>query len=304
MTRARALDGARIGFLLLAVACAWWGFRGRWGEVGDAAAAVGSPRTGLAVVGALVGLALTGALWRSLLAALGSRLAPADAAAVFFAGQLGKYVPGSVWSFAAQADLGRRHGVPARASVAASALFLMVHTASGLLLGSVLAAGGAVTTDLHRGWWLLLAALAAASLAPPFLRRLGDRLAGAGVRTRLGAADLLRSLALMAAVWACYGASAWALLPGLTPEGLPTAVAAFALAHAAGVLLVVAPAGLGAREAVLVALLAPAVGVPAAAAGALLVRAAHTLADVVLAATMPATARRTRAREVVGARDA
>ena len=284
MTRAHALLGARILFVLLTFGFAWWGFGGRWSEIRDVAVETGPARLCVAVLCALAGLALTGVLWRMLLAALGSRVALRDAGAVFFVGQLGKYVPGSVWSFAVQAQLGRRHGVAVRSSVSASALFLMLHTFSGLVLGGLLAAGGAVRTDVGRGWWLLLAAAGAAALTPPVLRLLGARLAGSPVS--FAARELVRSLALMAGVWACYGACLWVLLPPArhAPEDVLTVVAAFALAHAAGVLMVFAPAGLGAREAVLIALLAPAVGVPNAAAAALLTRVAHSIGDFMLAA--------------------
>jgi uncharacterized membrane protein YbhN (UPF0104 family) len=302
MTRAHALLGARIGFILITIGFAWWGFDGRWSEIGDAAAETDPLRLCGAVLCALAGLTLTGVLWRMLLSALGSRVELREAGAVFFVGQLGKYVPGSVWTFAVQAQLGRRHGVPARSSITASALFLMLHTFSGVLLGGGLAAGGVVRTDLGRGWWLLLAVIGAAALTPPVLRFLGDRLAGAGVRTTFGAGDLVRSLALMTGVWACYGVCLWVLLPldRSAPEDVLAAVAAFALAHAAGVLLVLAPAGLGAREAVLIALLAPTVGVPSAAAAALLARVAHSVADFALAAGAAGWARRGRTREAVG----
>lgn len=285
------MRGARIVFVLLVIGFAWWGLAGRWAEIGHAAAATGAVRLCVAVVCAAVGLALTGVLWRSLLARLGSPVPLRDAGAVFFVGQLGKYVPGSVWSFAVQAQLGRRHGVPARSSVTASALFLILHTFSGLVLGGLLVAGGVASTDLDLVWWLLLVAGGAVAMTPPVLRVLGRRLSGVDV----AAPDLLRSLVLMTVVWACYGASLWVLLP---TTDLLAAVAAFALAHAAGVLLVFAPAGLGAREAVLIALLAPAVGVPAAAAAALLARVAHSIGDFALAAAAAAWSR--RATEAVG----
>ena len=303
MTRARALLAARVGFVLLAVGCAWWGFGGRWGEIGETIGQVGPTRFLGATACAFAGLTLTGVLWWRLLAALGSPVVPRSAASVFFVGQLGKYVPGSVWSFAAQAQLGRRHAVPVRTSVTASTLFLLVHTASGLLLGGALAAGGAVCTDLDREWWLLVALGGGALMSPPVLRLLGDRLAGAGVRTAFTGGDLAGAAALMAGVWGCYGVSLWLLVPlaRSAPADLVTATAVFALAHAAGVLLVFAPAGLGAREAVVVALLAPTVGVPAAAAAALLARLAHTVADFALAAAAAGWARRAAVREVVGA---
>lgn len=280
MTRRRALDAARVLFVALALACAWWGFRGRWAEVGEAIATTGLLRVIAAVGCTAAGLALTAVLWRLLLRWTGADVAPRAAASVFLVGQLGKYVPGSVWSVAAQAQLGRAHGVPPRASVAASALFLLVHTATGLLLGGallLLVGPGAVPYPLAA----LAVAAGAVPLAPPLLRRAARRLAGR--EARFGGRELGATCALMAGTWVAYGLALAALVPGGAPDapGLVTTTGVFALAHAAGVLVVLAPAGLGAREGVLVALLAPALGVPGAAAVALLSRVVHALADVV-----------------------
>ena len=300
MTKAHALLGARIGFVLLVVGSAWWGFDGRWSEIGDALAGTEPVRLTAALLCALAGLTLTGMLWRMLLSTLGSRVELRDAGAVFFVGQLGKYVPGLVWTFATQAQLGRRHGVAVRSSVTASALFLVLHTFTGLTLGGLLVAGGVVRTEVAAVWWLLLAAVGAAALTPGVLRLLGNRMAGADVRASFDGTDLARSVALMSVVWLCYGLCLWLLMPLARPEDLFAAAAAFALAHAAGVLLVLAPAGLGAREAVLIALLAPAVGVPSAAATALLARVVHTSADFLVAAGAAGWSRRARTREAVG----
>lgn len=294
--RARALDLARLGFVLITIAFAWWGFQGRWGEIGAAMAQIGLLRLALALLGAVCGLALTGLLWQRLLAALGSPVRTADAARVFFVGQLGKYVPGSVWTFAAQAQLGRRHEVPARSSVSASALFLLVHVFSAVLLGGLLAALGFLDTDLWVGWWWLAVFAAIVALAPATLRTLGARIAGKGVAPQLTGSNVVGAVAAMGLVWVAYGFSLWWLLPDLELSLASAAgvVAAFALAHAAGVLLIVAPAGLGAREGVLIALLVPMVGVPSAAAAALLARLVHALADFLIAGAAAAWARSAR----------
>ncbi|GAA5123352.1 hypothetical protein GCM10023339_43080 [Alloalcanivorax gelatiniphagus] len=298
MTRQRALHGARVAFVLLTVAGAWWGFRDRWDEVGGALAGTGPLRLAAAVALTALDLAVTGVLWRLLLRGVGSEVGVRDAAAVFFVGQLGKYVPGSVWSIAVQAQLGRRHDVPARSSVTASAVFLLVHTATGLLLGGLLlAADGSAHVPV--AYAVLAAVVGAVVLAPPLLRRLADLLAGQG--TRFGTRELATATALMAAVWLLYGGALLLLVPASADAGtgagsisLVAATAAFALAHAAGVLVVLAPAGVGAREGVLVVLLAPALGVPAAAAVALLSRVAHALADFTVAGLAAAWARHGR----------
>jgi uncharacterized membrane protein YbhN (UPF0104 family) len=294
VTRQRALRVARLLFVLLTLAFAWWGFRGRWGEIGDAVSDTGPLRLAGAVVCAAAGLVLTAMLWRLLLRWVGSEVGVRDAAAVFFVGQLGKYVPGSVWSIAAQAQLGRRHDVPARSSATASVLFLLVHTATGLLVGGLLVALGAV--ELPDGvsvlWAWAAVLVGAVSLVPPLLRRVADRLAGRGVDAVFEGPEMVRTVVLMVAVWALYGASLMCLVPtGGGSPGLLGATAAFALAHAVGVLIVFAPAGVGAREAVLVALLSPALGVPGAVAVALMSRVAHALADFLAAGAAAGWAR-------------
>lgn len=290
MSRARLLLAGRVAFVVLTIGFAWWSFHGRWDDVGDALAATDPLRILGALALTLAGLGLTGVLWGHLLARLGSPVPPVDAAAIFFLGQLGKYIPGSVWTFAAQAQLGRRHAIPARSSIAASALFLMLHTFSGLVLGGALLATGVLETDLP--WWVGagIALGGAGALAPPVLGLVGGHIGGRDVVLRLSSAHLFSALATMALVWTAYGAGIALLGDAMEPSDLLVATGAFALSHAAGVLLVIAPAGLGAREGVLIALLAPAVGLGSAAAVAVLARVVHAVADFLLAAAARAAA--------------
>ncbi len=294
MTRARALLAARVGFVLLTIGFAWWGFRGRWHEIGAALTATGPLHLLLAAALTVVGLLATALLWRHLLARLDSPVPRRDAAAVFLVGQLGKYIPGSVWTFAAQAQLGRRYQVPARVSVTASAVFLIIHTFSGLLLGGLLAATGAIDTRLSWWWWAALAAGSAVALSPAVVRRVADRMVGRDTTARFGYADLALTLGVMLAVWLAYGTAVAALLDVDSAGDLVLVTGAFALSHAAGVLMVLAPAGLGAREGVLIALLGPAFGVGPAAAAALLARVVHACADFAAASVARAVAHPTR----------
>ena len=65
----------------------------------------------------------------------------------------------------------------------------------------------------------------------------------------------------MAVTWTCYAGGGGRARPGAVGRLFPVAAGAFALAYAVGVLVVLAPAGVGAREVTLVALLAPVIGV-------------------------------------------
>lgn len=229
---------------------------------------------------AVVGVGVSGQVWRVLLAGLGSPLPVPAAARVFFLGQLGKYLPGSLWPVLAQAELGRDLGVPGPVSVAAQTLFVWVHVVTGAVVGAVgLAVGGALP------WWVGLVALPGlALLAPRPLVALLDRLLRLARRgplpVRPRPAEMALAVGWAAFMWACYGTHLWTLAEALAvPASWPLATGAFAAAWTVGFLVLIAPAGAGVREGLLVALL----GGPAGAAltVALASRAAMTLGDAV-----------------------
>ena len=76
---------------------------------------------------------------------------------VFFLAQIGKYVPGSVWVFVAQMELGRSLGVPRRSSGLVRARLRRLHCATGLLIAAV-TLPIADPEVARRYWWLLVVA--------------------------------------------------------------------------------------------------------------------------------------------------
>lgn len=273
---------------------AWWSMRGRWDEVGDALAETSAPGVIVAFVLVLGGLLATGIVWLRLLAAHGHRLPFGDGLSIFFLGQLGKYIPGSVWSIGVQAGLARAHGVPGRATAGASLVFLGVHVSTAVVLGGVLTLAGAVDPGVPT--WMVYAALLAAAigLLPAVVNWLGSLVSSPEGRLRLRWSDLAAALALMTAAWSAYSLALVGMLPDLDLSVTGPLAAAFALAYAAGVVVVLSPAGLGAREGTFVLLLAPVTGVAVATGVALLARVVHTVADFALAGLTFARARRGR----------
>jgi uncharacterized membrane protein YbhN (UPF0104 family) len=272
----------RVVFLAAVALFAWLGLRGRWDEVGDAVSDVSL--AGLASSLALVGIGLfaTGLLWLRLMARLDARLPLVPGLSMFFVGQLGKYIPGSVWSIGAQAEQARRRDVPARVTVAAGLLFLGYHVATAAILGAAVLASG----ELDSRWpnWLSWIAIvvAAIGLVPAVVRELGRRIGGRDAR--IGWADTVVAVALMAVAWTAYSTALVLLSPGIPWDDLTALGGAFAVGYAVGVVIVLAPAGVGARETVFVVLLSPLTGVTAATALALLARVVHTVADGLMAA--------------------
>lgn len=305
--RVSALDIARGLFLAAAVAFGAWGLRERGDEIGVALSQTEPARVVAACLAVLLGLSLTGAVWRRILRASGHPVPRREGAAVFFVGQLGKYIPGSVWSLGAQADMARALGVPPRTTVSAGLLFLWIHLATAVPTAALLAdlphAVGSVRP------WLLMAAVLVSlvAVAPGVLTWMGGLLARAPAAVRFNWWDAGSFIGIMALVWLLYGFATVLVVPPavLADAGGPLAVApscigAFALSYLVGVLVVLAPAGLGAREAALISLLAPALGLPAAAATALLIRAVHTVCDFGIAGAAWTLARARRAPPVGG----
>ena len=83
----------------------------------------------------LAGIYATFRSWRAVLADLGGGLPQAPAMRVFYLGQLGKYLPGTVWP-ARHPDAPRRdYRVPPRASGAAFGVFMLLLVGTGCWSG-------------------------------------------------------------------------------------------------------------------------------------------------------------------------
>lgn len=275
----------RWGVFAVAVALIAWAVASQWSAVAEAATAVGPWPVAGATALALVALAANALSWRAVMASVGLAAPWGEAAGVFLVSQAGKYVPGAVWPVLAQAEFARAHGVSRARAMTGSLVAMAVGVAMAGMVGAV----GLVAFSpgaLAAYWWaLVLAAALAITLTPPVLRRL---LAVALKVLRrdaeppaISGSALALAAAWSAVNWVALGAHAWLLLRALggSDASLGLAMGAFALAWLVGFVVVFAPAGVGPREAALVALLATAVSAPQALALALLSRFAMTLAD-------------------------
>jgi hypothetical protein len=288
MTRPWLKPALRVTFLVLVVVAVVYAVHGDWGDLRDAVARTGIAATVGSLVAVLAGLFASAMVWRALLTDLGAPLPLRTALHVFFLGQLGKYLPGSVFAVAAQMELGRDQGVSRNRVGTASLLFMGVLTATGVLAASV--ALPLVSPDAlrHYFWVLVVLPVGLVCLAPPVLTRLVatmlrllrrdplDRsLTWAGVGT---------SVCWALAMWVAYGAHLLLLVLPQDRTGsanLPLlSFGGYALAWTVGFLVLLVPAGAVIREAVLVVSFAPVLDRPAALAVAAVSRGVMTLGDL------------------------
>ena len=298
MNRATVLNWARAAFVIAVIVFGWLGLRSQWPEIVTAISDIAPFALLAALMCVLLGLLATSVIWRSILASYGMAVPSRNARSIFFVGQLGKYIPGSVWSLGAQAEMASRFTVPARVSVATGLVFLYVHVATAVLVGCLGAAFEWSVIPAPR--WLAVTGGAAAivGLLPVTIRLVGRWLAGGRHPLHLSPRPYLSVMVAMAAAWVCYGLALVVTIPSGTRSTMDlliltaSVLSAFALAYAVGVVVVLAPAGFGAREALFIALLTPTLGLAAATAVALVNRVLHTLADFGIAAVAWLVARR------------
>jgi glycosyltransferase 2 family protein len=277
----------RFGFLLavLAVLAAWLLRNGP--EVQSRLSAVSAPHLVLAAGAALAAVFASLLAWRAVLADLGSRLPLRTAAQVLFIGQLGKYLPGSIWPVVAQMELGLDHGVPRRRSATSLVVFTAVAISTGALVAAVLLPFSSGTA-VRRYWWALVVLPAGCVLLHPrVLNQLLNRML---VWARLDPLEhpvsgrgLTIASGWSVVQWILSGLALFFVAQSLGGRGvhlLPLSVGAYALAWIAGYLVVLAPAGGGVREAVLGLALSGSLPSGGALTAALLLRVLMTLADL------------------------
>lgn len=277
----------RVLLLMTFLACCGYGLYAAWPQAASALARLHWYSVTLSLAAAMAGAWCMTLAWRAVVADLGSPLPLATAIRVCFVGQLGKYVPGAVWAPAAHVELGHDAGVPRPRGVAAVALSLTVAVGAGLGV-SALTLPWTSAQATRQFWWLLAAVpVIAVGLCPPVLGRLIDR-ALALIRQpplehRPSWGGLARALGWTVLGWLAFGLQVWLLLAGMTGRGatvLLVAIGGYALAFSAGLLLVVFPNGIGAREIILIAVLAPVVPHGTALAVALAARLLTTVSDL------------------------
>lgn len=261
-SRQKLLGGAFFAVALVLLLVAVWGRRDEFvaalHRLDGAAVAASLLLACLALVAQLLS-------WRALLAGTGPVPSLSACARIFFHGQLGKYVPGSVWTVVAQAQLGKAHGVSrARSAVVALGAMAVMVVTGGAVAVVGLAAGS--PGSLGQYWWAVaVVPIGIVGLTPPVFNRVVGRLLTLLRRGDQTVEVNLRGLATSAwwsvVMWVVFGLHTAVLVHSIHgPDPIRTAslsLGAFALAWVVGFLVVIAPAGTGPREAALVLALSP-----------------------------------------------
>ncbi|MBA2708760.1 MAG: flippase-like domain-containing protein [Gemmatimonadaceae bacterium] len=251
-----------LGQWLLAAAIVWYAIRALQGQWRNAAARLGSLDPQWTVIGAsAVIVLLTYVLlidaWRQVVTASGDRLSFGTAARIWFVSNLGKYVPGKVWSIAAMTMMARQSSVSPVVAAGSSVLMQVVSIVTGI---GVVLVTGAQALDRPR-----LAILAAAFLSLLLLAMPRMMPSAAGYIARIAGREIVvpplaTSTVLLAALrsaisWIAYGVAFKLFVRGLlgTAAGATTSyIAVYAASYIIGFLALFAPGGAVVRESAMV----------------------------------------------------
>jgi uncharacterized membrane protein YbhN (UPF0104 family) len=236
--------------------------------------------------------ALYAYLWKMILGRLGAPLSYRDSYRIFFLSQLGRYIPGKVWSILGLVYLTEKKGVSKVISGASVMLLLMLQVVSGVMVFAVtLPFWGRI--DAVPGLNVLLLSLPAGLilLHPAVVRRgvnLALQLTGQR-ETELtwSYSYLLGQLGLWVVFWLVNGVAYRFLIRSIDSSPLPqffVLAGIFSIAWVAGFLSLVTPSGLGVMEGTLAFLLSFYFPVHVATVIALWTRVARTAVDLVSAA--------------------
>jgi uncharacterized membrane protein YbhN (UPF0104 family) len=299
----RVLVAIAIGYFIVASVVRYWP------DVRDTFHALSWPFVALSLLAALAGIVTNTYAWRAALSDLDHEVPIRAAGQVFLVGQLGKYLPGSVWSYVLQMELGRRAGIPRTRAFLASLTSTGIGITVGLVIGAFALPGAfeANRTAPARIAFTLALVLLPAALAcahPAVLTWVVGRvlriLRRPPLDRPLNWSGVLRVGYWSAAGYACFGVHLWLLVRSQVGAGWPGllwCVAAIGLAISLSTFVVILPSGIGAREFVIaVTLLGLGLPYGAGLGLALASRLVATAADVAAAgAAAVVAARRTRA---------
>lgn len=236
--------------------------------------------------------------WRRLLRIQGHPIGLIPLARIWFVSGLGRYIPGKIWQFLGAAHLGSARGLPPGVTMTSLAAHTVFFLTGALLTSAVLVPSAALGLDPTAAAAFRVAAAASILVVHPTVIRaalgLIHRLSGRTVGEWTGRwTDALVLIAFSIGAWVITGFGLYLFLRALTPIALadaPQVIGFNALAFVAGYLFFIAPAGLGAKDGVLAALLATWVPVSVAALLAVAARV-WTIASEVIPAVVLAPRR-------------
>lgn len=213
---------------------------------------------GAATVLVLLTYALLIEGWRRVLGAWDSHLPFFHASRIWFLSNLGKYVPGNIWSLTAMGVMARERGVSGLAAAGSSVIMQAMSLATGTAIVMVTGAKLLGQPVLVGVSVILLVALllSAPRFLPPLAVWIGGLIGKDIVPPTVPATSIWTAAIASTLSWLFYGLAFQLFVRGLlgsSPGEISSYIAVYTAAYILGFISPIAPAGLGVREVTLAA---------------------------------------------------
>ncbi|MFD9892034.1 lysylphosphatidylglycerol synthase transmembrane domain-containing protein [Amycolatopsis sp. NPDC059027] len=303
--KARILDVVRWVAIIAVVGFAAKALVSHWDEFWHTLSDVAWQSSLLSLLALVAAIMVSTYGWQAMVDDLGAPIGYARGSQICLVGSLGKYVPGSVWAYLLQMELGRKAGLARARIFTASLIQLGVGVVSALVVS--LLAAPAVFSNSPRALWLFVLIPVGLAMLHPKILTWGTSLVLRILRRPalehpLGWAVVGKVFGASTAAWALQGVHLWLLAnsvgaPGL--DGFILCVGAMAVSMTVGTFAFILPSGVGVREVAQVAVLtASGLTVGQATAFAVASRVMFTLADLLTAGGAAVAARAISSRSL------
>lgn len=259
-TRSRVWQVAQA---LLLIATLWWAGRAlasQWSELQRSAANTTVQWGWVALASAIVlgTYAMLIQSWRLLLGGWGSTLRYPAAVRIWTIANLGRYIPGKLWSIGALGVLAKREGVSAVAAASAAILGTLLNIGAGF---GIMALSGARTLGAIKPWLqnvslvvsvlFVIGTVLLPMVLPPVLATVARWRGLPPQSQHLPARTLWIATAMNALSWIGYGLAFAALARGIAPftaVNPAVFIVLWTASYVGGYLVLYAPGGIGVRD--------------------------------------------------------
>lgn len=286
------INGVRLVFVAAVLLAVGYALVHGWTEIQGYLFGLAWQSVLLSFAAVFLGMGANIMAWRTIVRGLESDVSVPAAGRITLLGNLAKYLPGSVWAYVAQMELGKRAGIPRARAFVASIIAVGLSTTASLVVG-LFGLPALSEAELGQPFVYIVLALIPIALVcshPAVLTRLVELflklLRKQPLGHRLTWGTVLPALGWSTLAFVGFGFHLWLLAnaeatPGV--GGVFRSIGAFSLAMTCGILFFVVPSGIGIRDAVIAAALTPYVGGGIAIAIATASRLVFTIADVLAA---------------------
>lgn len=298
--RPRIVAAARRILLVLVVLAVGYAVVSEWDTVSTTLRKLSWGTLSLAETALIAGMLVSTRGWQIVLDDLGPAVGFRRGSQISLVGSLGKYLPGSVWAYVLQMELGRKAGVQRARILTATIVQVAVSVVASLLLGT-LALPLVLRHSPQAAWLFILLPFGLAGLHPRALTWLVNRgmrmLKKPGLERPLTFATVGKTLACASVSYGFFGVHLWLLAQSqgnMGFKGVLLCIGAISMGLTAGLFAFILPSGVGVREVVVAAALSSVMAPAQAVAFAVASRLLFTVADLLTAGGAALSATRIR----------